>query len=112
MPFLPGNLYVDQPLSRAAVAGMQKADSFVAMMAFPRLIVDKPFDWDSMPAAPGSVGDAQQAAFDIDPKYRLEVQPGWANVMPWDYHESVSGWMDRHDSLLENIVPSDPDERS
>lgn len=42
MPFLPGNLYVDVPLSRAAVAGMQKADSFVAMMAFPRLIVDKP----------------------------------------------------------------------
>lgn len=42
MPFLPGNLYVDQPLTRAAVAGMQRADSFIAMQAFPRLIVDKP----------------------------------------------------------------------
>lgn len=42
MPFLPGNLYVDQPLTRAAVAGMQRAENFVAMRAFPRLIVDKP----------------------------------------------------------------------
>jgi 5'-deoxynucleotidase YfbR-like HD superfamily hydrolase len=58
------------------------------------------------------VPKAQQSAFDIDPKYRLEVQPGWANVMPWDYHESVSGWMDRFDALTESIVPSDPDERS
>jgi len=42
MPFLPGNLYVDQPLTRAAVAGMQKAENFIAPFIAPRLIVDKP----------------------------------------------------------------------
>lgn len=42
MPFVPSNLYYDQPLTRAAVAGMQKATNFVGMSAFPRLMVDKP----------------------------------------------------------------------
>lgn len=49
MPFLPGNLYTDLPLSRAAVAGMQKADNFLGLTMFPRLVVDKPtglyFKW-------------------------------------------------------------------
>ena len=42
MPFLPGDLYTNAPLTRAAVAGWQKATSFVAPFAFPRLIVDAP----------------------------------------------------------------------
>ena len=42
MPFLQGDLYVNQPLTRSAVSGMQKAENFVAPTAFPRLIVDKP----------------------------------------------------------------------
>lgn len=41
-PFLPGDLYTDAPLTRAAVAGFQKATNFIAPFAFPRLIVDKP----------------------------------------------------------------------
>lgn len=42
MPFLPGDLYTNAPLTRSAVAGWQKATSFVAPFAFPRLIVDAP----------------------------------------------------------------------
>jgi hypothetical protein len=42
MPHLPGDLYTDQPLTRAAVAGFQKASNFIAPFMVPRLIVDKP----------------------------------------------------------------------
>lgn len=42
MPFLAGNVYADVPLTRAAIAGMQKDTNFVAMGAFPRFLVDKP----------------------------------------------------------------------
>lgn len=42
MPILPGDFYTNQPLTRAAVAGFQKASNFVAPFAFPKLVVDKP----------------------------------------------------------------------
>jgi hypothetical protein len=42
MPHLPGDLYTDAPLTRAAVAGFQKAENFIAPFMVPRLIVDKP----------------------------------------------------------------------
>lgn len=39
---LPGDLYTDAVLTRAAVANFQKDARFVAAKAFPRMIVDKP----------------------------------------------------------------------
>ena len=42
MPQLGGDLYTNAPLSRAAVAGFQKATNFLAPFMFPRLIVNKP----------------------------------------------------------------------
>ena len=39
---LPGDLYTDAVLTRAAVANFQKDPRFVAAKAFPRMIVDKP----------------------------------------------------------------------
>lgn len=42
MPHLAGDLYTNGPLSRAAVAGFQKATNFMAPFFFPRLIVNKP----------------------------------------------------------------------
>ena len=42
MPFLAGDLYTSQPLTRAAVAGFQKQTNFLAPFMFPRLFVNKP----------------------------------------------------------------------
>ena len=39
---LPGDLYTDAVLTRAAVANFQKDARFVAAKAFPRMVVDKP----------------------------------------------------------------------
>lgn len=41
-PSLRGDLYTDIPMTRAAVAGLQRPGNFVAPFAFPRMKVEKP----------------------------------------------------------------------
>lgn len=45
------------------------------------------------------VPQREQRLFDVDPKYHLNEQPGWTQVLPWTYNEAVGQFLDRYEFL-------------